>query len=92
MTATVLVVDDEPHAAELTAQLLRRAGFSVDLAMSGAEALARAETTPPDAMLLDFDMPDMDAPEVLDQLRHGPGHLTGPRSSPTTAGQPRPGR
>jgi DNA-binding response OmpR family regulator len=71
VTSTVLVVDDEPGAARLTAELLRRAGFSVDVAASGAEAVARAGARPPDVMLLDFDMPDMDAPEVLDQLRGG---------------------
>src|SRR5439155_9949782 len=78
MSALVLVVDDEPKAAGLTAELLRRAGFDVDVAANGQEALARAQRRPPDVMLLDFDMPDMDAPEVLDQLRAGGDRLPFP--------------
>jgi DNA-binding response OmpR family regulator len=71
VTATLLVVDDEPRTAELTAELLRRAGFVVEVAVSGTEALARIKVSSPDLMLLDYEMPDMEAPEVLDQLRGG---------------------
>jgi DNA-binding response OmpR family regulator len=87
--AKLLVVDDEPRAAELTAELLRRAGYAVDIAVSGTEALARVRASTPDLMLLDYQMPDMDAPEVLDQLRSGADRvafpviiLTGARHSP----------
>ena len=69
--AKLLVVDDEPRAAELTAALLRRAGYAVEVAVSGTEALERARTSAPDLMLLDYEMPDMQAPEVLDELRSG---------------------
>jgi DNA-binding response OmpR family regulator len=69
--AKLLVVDDEPRAAELTAELLRRAGYAVEVAVSGTEALERVSRSSPDLMLLDYEMPDMQAPEVLDQLRSG---------------------
>jgi two-component system, OmpR family, response regulator RegX3 len=69
--AKLLVVDDEPGAAELTAALLRRAGFAVEVAVSGTQALERVRMGSPDLMLLDYEMPDMQAPEVLDQLRSG---------------------
>ena len=69
--AKLLVVDDEPRAAELTAELLRRAGYVVEVAISGGEALERVRRSSPDLMLLDYEMPDMQAPEVLDQLRSG---------------------
>jgi DNA-binding response OmpR family regulator len=89
VTAKLLVVDDEPRTAELTAELLRRAGYSVDVARSGSEALERVRAGSPDLMLLDYDMPDMEAPEVLDQLRLGGDRipfpviiLTGARHSP----------
>jgi DNA-binding response OmpR family regulator len=89
VTAKLLVVDDEPRTAELTAELLRRAGYSVDVARSGTEALERVRAGSPDLMLLDYDMPDMEAPEVLDQLRVGGDRipfpviiLTGARHSP----------
>ena len=90
VTAKLLVVDDEPRTAELTAQLLRRAGYAVEVAGSGTEALERVRTGSPDLMLLDYDMPDMEAPEVLDSLRMSAGRIpfpviifTGARHSPS---------
>jgi DNA-binding response OmpR family regulator len=89
VTAKLLVVDDEPRTAELTAELLRRAGYTVDVAASGTEALERVRIATPDLMLLDYDMSDMEAPEVLDSLRSGAERipfpviiLTGARHSP----------
>lgn len=78
MAAKLLVVDDEPRTAELTAGLLRRAGYTVDVAGSGTEALARVRSGSPDLMLLDYEMPDMQAPEVLDQLRSGSDRVAFP--------------
>jgi DNA-binding response OmpR family regulator len=89
VTAKLLVVDDEPRTAELTAEILRRAGYTVDVAGSGGEALERVRAGSPDLMLLDYEMPDMEAPEVLDSLRSGGERipfpviiLTGARHSP----------
>jgi DNA-binding response OmpR family regulator len=89
VTAKLLVVDDEPRTAELTAEILRRAGYSVDVAGSGGEALELVRAGSPDLMLLDYEMPDMEAPEVLDSLRSGADRipfpviiLTGARHSP----------
>ena len=76
--AKLLVVDDEPRTAELTAELLRRAGYLVEVVVSGTEALARVRMSAPDLMLLDYEMPDMDAPEVLDQLRSDNGRIAFP--------------
>ena len=90
MGAKLLVVDDEPRTAELTAELLRRAGYAVEVAISGTDALERVRTESPDLMLLDYEMPDMEAPEVLDSLRSGGERvpfpviiLTGARSAPS---------
>lgn len=87
--ARLLVVDDEPRTAELTAELLRRAGYRVDIALSGTEALQSVRSNSPDLMLLDYEMPDMEAPEVLDLLRTGADRiafpviiLTGARHAP----------
>jgi DNA-binding response OmpR family regulator len=89
VTAKLLVVDDEARTAEITAEILRRAGYSVDVARSGGEALERVRAGSPDLMLLDYEMPDMEAPEVLDSLRVGEERipfpviiLTGARHSP----------
>src|SRR5207248_2649088 len=66
-----------------------RAGYAVEVAASGTEALERIRAASPDLMLLDYDMPDMEAPEVLDTLRSGGARipfpviiLTGARHSP----------
>jgi len=89
MTARLLVVDDEPRTAELTAELLRRAGYMVEIAISGSAALSSVRSSSPDLMLLDYEMPDMEAPEVLDSLRSGADRiafpviiLTGARHAP----------
>jgi DNA-binding response OmpR family regulator len=89
VTVRLLVVDDEPRTAGLTADLLRRAGYAVDVAGSGTEALERVRIGSPDLMLLDYEMPDMEAPEVLDSLRSGGDRiafpviiLTGARHAP----------
>jgi two-component system response regulator MprA len=73
----------------LTAELLRRAGYTVEVAVSGIEALQRVRANSPDLMLLDYEMPDMEAPEVLDSLRSGADRiafpviiLTGARHAP----------
>lgn len=87
--ARLLVVDDEPRTAAVTAELLRRAGYSVEVAHSGAEAIERVKASAPDLMLLDYEMPEMEAPEVLDMLRGDSARLpfpvivlTGARLSP----------
>jgi DNA-binding response OmpR family regulator len=89
VTARLLVVDDEPRTAELTATVLRRAGYAVEVVSSGTEALESVRSGTPDLMLLDYEMPDMEAPEVLDFLRSGGDRvpfpviiLTGARHSP----------
>jgi DNA-binding response OmpR family regulator len=76
--ANLLVVDDEPRTAEVTAELLRRAGYAVEVALSGSDALEHVKSLTPDLMLLDYEMPDMDAPEVLDLLRGGSARLSFP--------------
>lgn len=76
--ARLLVVDDEPRTAEVTAEMLRRAGYAVEVALSGAEALSHVKAATPDLMLLDYEMPDMDAPEVLDLLRGEAARLSFP--------------
>jgi two-component system, OmpR family, response regulator RegX3 len=62
----VLVVEDEQAIAEPLAEGLRREGFSVTVAGTGAEALAADE---PDVVLLDLRLPDTDGLDVCRQLR-----------------------
>jgi two-component system response regulator MprA len=65
----LLVVDDDRKLLPLLERGLRFEGFGVACAYSGAEALAMARATPPDLVLLDVGMPDLDGFEVLRELR-----------------------
>ena len=58
--ASLLVVDDEPTVRELLSATLRFAGFTVTSAATGAEAVAAAVREPPDLVVLDVMLPDMD--------------------------------
>ncbi|MBT2212942.1 MULTISPECIES: response regulator transcription factor [Actinomadura] len=64
----LLVVDDEDTVRELLSATLRFAGFQVASAATGAEAVAAATGEPPDLLLLDVMLPDMDGFEVVRRL------------------------
>lgn len=70
--ARLLVVDNEPDICALTARHLVRAGHQVICAYDAATALAEvALHGPPDAAVLDVDMPAVDGFELLERLRAG---------------------
>lgn len=68
----VLIVDDEPDVRLVARVILNSAGYDVDEAESGEEALAHIRDQVPDAVLLDVRMPGIDGWEVLRQLRGRP--------------------
>lgn len=68
----LLVVDDEPTVRELLRTALSYAGFDVDAAATGQEALDLAAVRTPDLVLLDVMLPDMDGFEVIRRLRAQP--------------------
>ncbi|MEV4049917.1 response regulator transcription factor [Amycolatopsis sp. NPDC049688] len=75
MTSRLLVVDDEATVRELLSAALRFAGFQVTSAATAREAVAAATAEPPDLVLLDVMLPDMDGFEVVRRLRERPaGH------------------
>ena len=55
----VLVVDDNPDAAETLADILRMRGHDVDVAFDGPSAMSRARERPPEAVLCDIGLPGM---------------------------------
>ena len=69
----VLVVDDDLDALELFERMLRLNGVEVATASSGQQALDELRHTPPDLMLLDIVMPDMDGWQVLEAMAHDQG-------------------
>lgn len=65
----ILVVDDDPHIREIVSFALIRAGYKVELAIHGEEALRLHETHAPDLIILDIMMPELDGTEVCRQIR-----------------------
>ena len=65
----VLIVDDNPDVAEITALLLKGAGCEVRIAYDGHEALATAESFQPEMVFMDLGMPGIDGFEVSRRIR-----------------------
>jgi two-component system OmpR family response regulator len=65
----VLVVDDEPSIVDAVATCLRYEGFQVEEAATGRAALSKAQESPPDLIVLDVMLPDLDGIEVTRRLR-----------------------
>jgi two-component system OmpR family response regulator len=68
-TQQVLVVDDEPSIVDAVATALRYEGFDVRVAGTGRSALSAAQEAPPDLIVLDVMLPDLDGLEVTRRLR-----------------------
>jgi PAS domain S-box-containing protein len=65
----ILVVDDEPQILVLVSRFLRRVGYDVDAAYSGAEALEYLTRSPYALVLSDLKMPEVDGLQVLEEVR-----------------------
>jgi DNA-binding response OmpR family regulator len=67
--ARVLVIDDDDDIRTLVAELLQRAGLEVDQANDGRTGLRAFHQSPPDLVVLDVSMPDMDGWQTLERIR-----------------------
>jgi DNA-binding response OmpR family regulator len=67
--AHVLVVDDDADIRGLVRELLERQGYQVTEAANGKDALRAFYATPPDAVLLDVSMPELDGWQTLERIR-----------------------
>lgn len=67
--STILVVDDSEDNRVVLRRYLERAGYAVQEASGGVEALAKVGGARPDLILLDWMMPELSGPEVLSSLR-----------------------
>jgi len=65
----VLIVDDEPNIRDLLATSLRFAGYEIQTAANGAQAVAAVTESEPDIILLDVMLPDMNGFSVTKKLR-----------------------
>jgi DNA-binding response OmpR family regulator len=69
----IMVVDDDPDTRSILVRHIRREGFSVLEATSGLECLRLTKQHPPDVILLDVMMPEMDGFAVCNALRADSG-------------------
>ncbi len=69
---TILVIEPDPGSAAYLERLLKRAGYQVSLALTGKDGLIKAWRDQPDIILLELDLPDADALEIVRRLRRDP--------------------
>jgi len=67
--ANILIIDDDPDAADLVGRVMRRAGHTVETAGNGRLGIKRLTGTLPDLVILDMRMPEMDGAHFLEVLR-----------------------
>lgn len=68
----VLIVDNVPEQRQFLSDLLTSCGFAVEEAANGQEALQKALALPPDVILMDLVMPELDGLAVARQIRQSP--------------------
>lgn len=74
---TVLVIEDDPRDQTVVLELLRKAGYAVEIASNGKEALELGQKRHFDAIILDLMLPDMNGLDILQHLREkGPNVAT----------------
>ncbi len=67
--ARVLIVDDEPQMRRILQPSLVAEGYDVVSAATGKEALERFRSRPPDVVVLDLGLPDMDGKDIITAIR-----------------------
>jgi DNA-binding response OmpR family regulator len=78
MKAKILIVDDDLDLVEMLRLVLTETGYATRTAVTGAEALKKARRTPPDLVLLDLILPDLNGLNVCTALRMDPVTATIP--------------
>jgi two-component system KDP operon response regulator KdpE len=71
MPSRILIVDDEPSILATMAPLLRSRGYEVSTATTGHAALDAVDRQPPQLVILDLGLPDLDGVDVCRRLREG---------------------
>ncbi len=69
---TVMIIEDEPEAAELFGEMMRLSGFRVVKMFASAPAIPMISQEKPDVIILDIMMPDISGLEILRYMRREP--------------------
>jgi CheY-like chemotaxis protein len=69
MAATILLVEDNPQNRYLMTFLLEKNGYTVDVAEDGEQALTMLETSAPDLILMDMQLPKVDGYEATGRIK-----------------------
>ncbi|HXG87595.1 MAG TPA: response regulator [Vicinamibacterales bacterium] len=72
MSLSIVLAEDEPDIQLVARLALKRAGFTVRVVNNGIEAIAAATAERPDAILLDWMMPELDGPATCRRLKADP--------------------
>ena len=64
----ILIVEDDRPIAELLAYRLEKEGFSVEMALTGSDALQAVDASEPDLLLLDWNLPDISGLDICQQI------------------------
>ncbi len=78
MANSILIVDDELDLADMMADVLTDAGYATRTTGNGRTALAEVQADPPDLLLLDVHMPELDGYELAAMLKADPATATIP--------------
>ncbi|MDO9109090.1 MAG: response regulator [Desulfatirhabdiaceae bacterium] len=74
----ILIVDDEPDFSMIVQTYLEKEGFATELAYNGLEGFEKIKANPPDAIVLDVMMPEMDGYELCAALKKDPAYANIP--------------
>ncbi len=67
--ARILVIDDDENIRNTMKKILTAAGYAVDLAATGSEAISKTEKSAYDVALIDIRLPDMEGVRLLTQMK-----------------------
>ena len=85
MTIRVLAIDDSRTIRSLVQKVMEDAGFECALADDGVQGVARFQENPPDVVITDINMPNLDGYGVISAIRGGSVHRNVPILAATTA-------
>lgn len=84
----ILIAEDEPMLITILTDFLEAKGYRINVARNGVDALEKAKEKPPDMILMDVQMPEMDGLEVTRRLRQDPELATTPIIALTALAMP----